>query len=101
MQSITPRELCLWGEHLREFPLDEDRRLHHIVASIWVLLMHWCGAAKKGSEVSVYTVAPWLRSQKDWEALAEKKRTAFAQQQSAAYYKALGLYDEFTGDQDG
>ena len=90
---MSPRELGLWGEHLQKFPLDEDRRLHHIVAQIWVILMYWSGAAKKGKDVSIYDVAPWLRTEQERKKAETQKRQAYVTDQYSRYLQSLGITD--------
>ena len=81
----------MWSRHLADYPLNEDRRLHVIVATIWVLLMQWSGAAK-GKTIDMYTVAPWLRP-KDHLERTKKKADLSLERKATEFYKSLGLYD--------
>ena len=91
MDRISPREFSMWTHHLAEHPLNEDRRLHHIVAAIWVLLMQWSGAAK-GQRIDAYTVAPWLRP-KDYSDRMKQKADQTLERRYAAFYQSIGIYD--------
>ena len=85
--------MSAWGNHLREFPLGEDKRLHAIVASIWVIMMFWSGAAKSGSRVTIYDIAPWLRSAAEWERVKKSEQEHFLQDRYSRFYNSLGITD--------
>ena len=93
IERITPAELLLWRAHLARHPLNDDRRLHLLVAKIYVLLAYWSGAASTARPVDILDVAPWLQSPAEREAAAQERSDAFFQGLYADFYRPFMTED--------
>ena len=98
LETVTPNELAAWTHHLSRYPLNEDKRLHILVAQIWVLLAYWCGAADKSKPATIYDVAPWLRDAKAEKHANEQRNEHYIRSMYAQAFEAFGLTDNEDGD---
>ena len=79
--------------HLAIHPLNEDRRLHVLVAQIYVLLLYWSGAAGKRNP-TVFSVAPWLDFPDGRKKRAADQREATTAALYCLAYRALGTPED-------
>ena len=80
----------MWTRHLAIHPLNEDKRLHILVAKIFCLLVQWASGGK--TKTDVYSEAPWLRPP-GYEDMMKKKAEASVQAVYTNMYHELGLFD--------
>jgi len=80
----------MWTRHLASHPLNEDKRLHLLVAKIYVLLVQWASGGKTTTDI--YTTAPWLRPP-GYEEMLKKRAEASLNMVYSNVYHGLGLFE--------
>ena len=103
---MAPQEMSLWSHHLKKHPLNEDRRLHYLIAQLWVVLAQYASRySKKKYKFSVYDVAPWLKgTAEEQERLTrsrQRREESQIKQQYALFYESMGMKDVLKEETDG
>ena len=82
----------MWGKHLHDHPLNSDNRTHFLLAQLYVLIYSFM-TKKDAAKITIYDVAPWLRSKEEWKRINEKKHQLGVEKKYSEMYSLLGLYD--------
>ena len=98
LETVTPNEIMAWTHHLNRYPLNQDTRLHVLVAQIWVLLSYWSGAADKTKPATIYDVAPWLRDAKAEKRIMEERNEHYIRSLYSQAFEPFGLTESDDGN---
>ena len=90
MEKVTPAEMAEWSRHLQIHPLNEDRRLHYLIAQLIIVLMRVNGNDKE-NKITVYDIAPWIRSPKEAERAAQVETDLFIGDLYARAFRNIGI----------